>query len=397
MQNICVQYWNRVVFLDNARRNQTLQQVNIVSSIQQVITQMLAQGQTIQQCTVTATPGAFIGTGDGSINVSVYRPSDGYQQQNLFAESIQVLCSADSYIGNATAGNETFAVTGQGSQTDFYAFNWPLGSNASISVSAIDGYSNNANNNFLTGAGFNAASWTGTPPTATLNQWTVVAGAYGTNLAEETGVTFGSNACLAIIGDGTTNFNITQTFNLSTGTLGTLSPLTQYSVCIFMRRDGVAAANGTLTIDLIDGSNNIIQDAAGANNSFAVDLTALTTSFVAQKGVFRTPLIMPSSYKIRLRLTGTALTAGRTVYGAKMSLGIMQRLYPAGPAIAVHSGSVNFTQGTYANVVTTNNRGGAADGISTLQTVCARLLPMMNNNLLLPYSATPTIPDSAIS
>lgn len=396
MQQLMVLLTNRVVFDDSPRINQNLTQVNIVNSIQEIILQMKQQGQTIQECTVTGTAGAFIGTGNGVVNISVYRPSDGLIQQNTFAETIQFLCTQDSYVGGANAGNEGFTVTGEGNQPDPFAFDWPLGSNATLNLNAIDGYTDNGAGNILTGSGFNSSAWTGTPPTATLDNWTLVAGAYGTNLAEETGITYGSDACLSIIGDGTTNFNITQTFNLTAGTLGELAPLTQYSFCLFMRRDGVAAANGTLTADLIDGSGNVIQDAAGANNTGSINLTTLTTSFAAQKIVFRTPLIMPSTYKIRLRLTGTALTTGRIVYAAKGSLGVMQRFYRGGPAIAVHSGSVNFVSGDYSNTVTTNNRGGAADGVSTFQTFAARTLPMMESNLMFPYSAVPSIPDSAI-
>lgn len=397
MASVAADTVNRAVYRDSGgaggpRYNQTLQQNNTTASLEEIIRQMKAAGASIQVQAVTATVNAFTGTGNGQINVSTRRPVDGLVQENLYAETILLRCNNDSYTGTATAGNEGFRVTGQGIQTDSWAFNWPLGSNCSLSLRAIDGNTNNGSGNVLTNSGFN--TWTGSGSSSTLNNWTLVAGAYGTNITKETGTVYDGAACIALTGDGTTNANITQTFDNSSFTLGELDPLRQYSFCMWLRRDGVAAAAGVLTIDLIDGSNNVIQDANSVNNSFTIDLTALTTSFVAYTGVFRTPTVLPATQKIRIRLT-TALTSGRTVYLDKASLGLMSRCYLGGPYVAVHAGAVNFVTTDYGYVATTNDRGNQTN-LASFGPFFQRAFGMTGLDLLLPSSATPTISDTAL-
>lgn len=389
VQSAAIQTINRVVYRDRAINGQTLTQVNLLGSLQDVILQMKQQGASVQACTVGATTAAFTGTGNGAVNVSTRRPSDGLVVENTIAETVTITCTSDSYIGGSTEGNEGFTATGQGSQTDVFAFNYPLGSNCVLGLNAIDGSQDNNAGNLLTNSSWE--DWTSNVP----DNWTLVAGAAGTNIVRSTTAYDGAYA-VECAGDGTTNFNITQTFDLSAGTLGELSPLTQYGFNMWWRRDGVAAGSGVMTIDLIDGSNNIIQDANSQNNTFTVDLTALTATYTAYQGVFRTPLVLPSTIKIRIRLT-TALTAGRSVFFDRGSLGIMQRLYVGGPAVCVYSGSVPFRGGDYSLLTLTNNLGGGSTPYSSFQPLYNILFGMLQSNLLLPSSASsPTISDSLI-
>ncbi len=390
-KSVAVQTINRMVFRDNPQIGQTLTSLNTTASINEVIRQMKLQGATVLAMTIGATPSSFTGTGNGVINASVRRPFDGLVLENSFAETVKFTCTDDSYGGNATAGNEPFTLTGTGAQNDFFAFNWPLGSNATTTLSAIDGNSNNTNGNLLTNSGFNA--FTANIP----DNWSLITGTAGTTIASENSLIYDGAAALRIIGDGATLTNITQRFDVSTGTLGTLTPQTQYSINLFMRRDGVAPANGTLTIDLIDGTNTVINDANAVANTFNIDLTALTTTYASYTGVFRTPAILPAAQYLRLRLTGTALTTGRTVYLDKLSMGKMTQLGTSFPFFTVHSGSTPFLASDYGTVAITNSRGSGGT-LSTFQTLWAQLFTsdMIGNEFLLPSSATPTISDSAL-
>jgi len=387
---------NRMIFRDNPRISQTLQQSNTVTSLKEIIRQMKVQGATVLAMTVTGSPIAavnpgphFTGIGNGILNVSVRRPLDGAVLENSFAENILFTCHSDSYSGSATSGNEGFSVTGTGSQSNVFAFNWPLGSNGSVNVSAIDGNANNSSGNLLNKSGFN--NWTANVP----NNWVLELGVAGTNIAQESGIVYDGTSSLALIGDGTTNFRLTQKFNTSTGTSGRLSPQTQYSSNVFVRRDGTAAGTGVLTVDLADGNGNIINDQAGNPNSFTIDLTALTASFAPFTGNFRTPQIMPSSAYIRFRLT-SALTNGRTVYLDKASLGVHNQFYTGGPSFAVHAGSIPFAIGDIGSVAITNSRG-AGGTLSTWQTLWGLEFPdSLTNELLLPSATSPSILDALI-
>jgi hypothetical protein len=328
LQQIAALTANRMVFRDNPRLNQTLQSANLSASLQEIIRQMKAQGATVLASTVAITVEQFsdtvVNTGDGVVNSSVKRPLDGKVLENTFAENLTIICTQDSYIGGATAGNETLAVAGTGAQGDVSAFDWPLGSNASATLNAIDGDADNSSGNLLTNSGFE--DWTDDAP----DNWELVTGTAGTNVSEETNLIYdpaSGGSSLKITGDaGGTLTQIRQVFGDADGTSGDLEALTQYSLNLFLRRDGTAAAAGTLTVDLVDGDGTVVQDMNGVDNSFTVDLTALTVFFAPYSGVFRTPLIMPDELYLRYRLSA-ALTNGRSVYADKTSMGEMTQVY----------------------------------------------------------------------
>lgn len=391
-QQVSVAILNRKIFRDTPQLGQTLTSFNTLGSLQEVIRQMTIAGATVLAMTVTASPQPFVGTGNGIIVGNVSRPSDGRVQELSYSENLTLTCTNDSYTGNATQGNELFALTGTGQQTNLFTFDWPLGSNASTNLNAIDGNSNNNNGNILTNSGF--SDFTANAP----NNFSITVGAAGTNIFQETTLVYdGSMSALRITGDaGGTLTSLQQVFGLGAGTRGTLSPVTAYGVNIFARRDGVIPAAGVLTIDLIDGGNNVILDQLGNPNSFTINLTLLTTNYLSYTGSFRTPLEMPSTYYLRMHLT-TALTNGRSVYFDKLSLGDMTQAYPSGPFISVHAGSIPFVQGD-TGVCVINNSRGAGGSLSTFQTLFQRFFFgfMMQNELLLPSSATPTISDNLI-
>ncbi len=378
---------NRVVFRDNPRIAQNLQQLALTTSLQEITRQMVAAGASILAMTIGASPSGFTGTGNGTLNASTKRALDGRVQENAFAESVLVTCSQDSYTGGATQGNESFRITGSGSQDSYFAFDWPLGSNAEAAASAIDGDADNASGNILTNSGF--ASWTGGAP----DDFTINTGAG--LISQETVLVYSGASAMKITGDGSTLVSFQQEFGADTG--GALAPLTQYSLAIFMRRDGVAPAAGTILAQLIDADTDaVIADAAAVSNSSSVDLTALTTSYLPQKVAFRTPAILPERTALRL-VMGVALTTGRAVYLAKMGLGEMTQHYVAGCSYAIHSGSVPFVLGDFATAAVSNSRG-AAGVLATWQTLLARLFPTdaYQNGLLFPSSNAPTISDALI-
>lgn len=389
---------SRAVYRDNPLFGQTLQTVTVSAALQEVIRQMGVQGATIPAITVTAIPRPsltpsnpfFNGTGNGIVVMSTKRASDGATQANAFSETLTLVCSQDSYIGNATPGNERFALTGVGSVSSAFAFNWPGGSNASTSLSAIDGNTSNGSGNFLTNSGFEA--FTANLP----NNWHLTVGVAGVNIFEEDSIVYdpvSGGKALRITGDAPgTNVTLQQQFAVDTPS--TLSPLTQYACNLFMRRDGTIPGAGVLTVELVDGNGVQIQDAAGNANFFIINLTQLTTTYAAYNGCFRLPLILPSAMYLQFRLS-TALTNGRSVYVDKAALGLTTLAYVGGPSAAVFSGSILFIQGDYAYVDVVNQRGSGGS-LNTWQTVFDVFFGTRASDILLPSSAVPTISDSLL-
>jgi hypothetical protein len=296
-------------------------------------------------------------------------------------------CVSDSYQDGEEPGNETFLVKGVGNQS-LFAFDWPLGSNASANVSVIDSDQDDASGNLQTNSNFE--EWTGGVP----DGWEVITG--GSLFTEDNTFVYDEGGALAITGDGATQAAIKQVFDDVDGTTGLLLGVSQYSVCLFMRRDGTAAATGVLTIDLVDENNDVINDEAGNPNSFDIDLTTLTVDYQSFTGSFRTPYMEPEEYAIRIRQS-TPLESGRTVYLDRMSMGEMTQLYLSGPYVAVHSGGVAFRVGDYTTCQVTNSRDAIAN-FSTWQTLFATLFPIViDQEILLPSSSSPTISDALIT
>lgn len=186
-----------------------------------------------------------------------------------------------------------------------------------------------------------------------------------------------------------------QLNNASTGTAGTVQPLTSYAVNLALKVDVVPAA-GVLTIDLIDGNSNVIQDAQGNNNSFAVTLSGATTSWVFHSGVFRMPRALPAAMFLRIRLS-TGLSSGSNLFIDHLAMGALTRLYNGGPGRAIFSGNANFISGDGWDMTTTNDFGGSSN-LATFQWLFERLFGMRSLGLLLPSAvSSPSIGDTLIT
>lgn len=387
-------YMDRLVFNDNPQPNQSLQSTNIPASIAEVIRQMKAEGVTILQMTVTAAPtGAFTNVyysvGNEVIVTSVKRASDGAVVENAFPETLQVTCTGDSVLNGATAYNEPFSVTGEASQGDVFAYNWPAGSGASISINAIDGDTSSGAGNFLVNSGF--ATFTSNVP----DSWTLQVGTAGTNVFEETGLIYSGPAALRITGDNSNTLTaLAQQFNSSVNA-NELTPLTQYSHNIFLRRGGTVPTQGVLQVALVDSGGTVIADQNGVANSYTIDLTQLTTAYVASNGVFRTPALLPSSIFLRLALT-TSLPNGVSIYLGKGSLGLMSQLYTSGPSVAIHSGNQIARISDYTSILVSNSFG-AGGSLSTFQVLLNQILSNQPNDVLFPSALAPTISDTLIT
>ena len=373
---------NTMIWEANAQSSRT----DILTSLKEVIAEMQAQAQTVQACTVTI--GGTAGTSNTGTGVFVgsTKRGDGLVQENTYAETAVLTCTADARTGGATSGNETFRFAGDVAQTNTLHWEWPLGSGASTSFTAIDGTKDNSSNNLLTNSGFE--TFVANAP----SNWTIITGTAGTNLKQSTGTFYSGAGSLQFVGDGATLTSIAQQFNSSsTGTAGTLLPDTVYHGNVFLKLDATPGA-GALTIDLIDGTSTVVNDDQGTANSYTVTLSAIPLPWAAYSFAFRTPKLLPSAVKIRLRLS-TALSSGSNLFIDHFGFGAATKLYSGGPYGSVFSGSTAFLLNDSFSVVTTNDRGKSY-GLQTFQTLFARLFAMMSNELLLPSSASPTITDS---
>lgn len=172
----------------------------------------------------------------------------------------------------------------------------------------------------------------------------------------------------------------------------TLQAGTQYAFNGFFKTDSAPAA-GVLTVDLVDGiGGSVIADDEGTNNSFTIDATALTTSWVASNGVFRMPTNLPPIVYLRIRVS-TAISNTSSIYIDECVLAEMSELYTGGLYATVFTGVAKWIIGDRATIAVTNDRAGA------LHEWMNRVFELRTKGLLMPTdaSASETIADSLIA
>jgi hypothetical protein len=345
--------------------------------------------------TVTMIPGSGSGAnvGNGQAVFGAKRGLDGLVAANSYSETVQMVCTADSYIGGATAGNEQFTASTVGS-ANVLDWNWPQGSGVSVTLNCIDGSKSNASGNVLLNSDFEA--WVST----VLTGWTITN--TGSAFSQDTGAPYSGLSDLILTGNGSGTSLVKQLLNNAAGSPTALLPLTQYSLCLWMKRDSATTLSAAaITIELWnETAGTVIEDITGVPNQKTIALqSVLTTSYAPVTFTFRTPEILPASYSIRIRETDPVPNT-RVIYMDKLGMGIMSQLYASGPMVSVHSGSIPFVQWNNTNrypdgatVVVVNSRG-AAGTLNTWQCALSRLLsPVLPNGIVFPSIGTAQLPE----
>lgn len=374
-----------------------LKKQDLPTALAWLINQMKnVDSQSVAKPTVSSTAtasGANIGTG---VLVVGNLGANGIQQDYEMAETITFTVTKDGQSGG-TAGQETFTITSPVAEGNLLQWDYPLGSGLSITDNAIDGTVNNTGGQLLYNGSWGAWSSPSTGP----DSWLVLSGAVGTDIQESSGsgAYKGNNG---LIFAGTNTPSLSQPFNTTATTAGNsggspskLTPLTQYIGNFWIKYSGTAPTAGDITIDLTDGTNTTLNDAAGTPNSLVIpyNSASLTTGWLPISFVFRTgPVVPATGYRLRVRVS-TAFSSGVTLYLGNLAFTPANLTYAGGPVFAVFSGATNFIQGDTFTAAVSNNRLTAAKW----QTSADQLFNLKGLALQLPSSGSPTILDSLIS
>lgn len=393
-------YSSFLTALSTLATNTVIEQVNddtklssktITPALTELIRQIVNTSDSVDANAVTGAVTADSGnTGDSQVVVSVKDPY-GKTLEYSYTESIVVKCSTDSYTGGATAYRETFTLTGAAAEATKLSWNWPKGSGASKTLTSVDA-AEDASSNKLTNSDFQ--DFTSNTP----DNWTILVGLAGTDVFEETSVVFRTGKkALKVTGDGATLVSITQTLNSAGGSNIALLPNTVYHLAFWGRKTTSLAA-GVLSVQLVDGSNAVITDDASTNNATAFTLSGWTTSYVGKSASFRTPKVLPTTYKLRLILT-TAATNGESFYLADMSLAAATQAYTGGPYLSAHGGSTAPVAATGTNAADKWTAAISNDYGGLMQTYAWRVFDMPTLGLILPSDSggSETIADSLVS
>lgn len=362
---------------------------SISLAITELIRLMVEDTKTVATCTTTATATADAGIiGTGGAVASVLN-TDGSSRQNIFVETGELICTASSKLGTATAGSEPFSWSGDYAVSNSLAYNWPGYSGSSSGLFTVDDELSNGLN-LLTNSSFETFTVADTP-----DNWTLQTGAAGTAFLEETtDVLRTGYSGLEIVGNGSTVPALYQSFNSSTGSSSVLRPNTLYGLSLWLKR-GVTTGTVNLRVDLADSSDTVLTDDAGIGNRLTIAAGSLTTSFVQYKTTFVTPAVMPDEYKLRISFASAPANTSNTYIDA-LALAPMTELYAQGPSISLFRGPADFELNDKFAVVMTNDRASSTYG-GTWQTAFDRFFDMKAMGLQLPYSGSPNIADTLIT
>lgn len=320
----------------------------------ELIRQMVGASQTVDACAVGSTVAAGgSNIGNPTVLCSVIGRY-GATLEYAMAETLVGKVTSDSKgngSGTATAGQEPIRFLGAAKLTNKFDANWPDGSGCDATINVVDPELDNSGGNLLTNSNFVTYTVANTP-----DNWTILVGAAGTNILKQITTTYNSSvASLQIAGQAATLTSIVQTFG--TDTEGELLPSTVYAVNLKYYVD-VQPVAGVLKIDLVDGSNAVITDDAGTDNTITLTVSGATaTSWLSLSGFFRTPTNMPTTVKLRIRLS-TAMTAGSNVFINYLAVTPATQLYVAGPYMAAFRGDTDVVFGDRWTNAVTNDRAG---------------------------------------
>lgn len=331
--------------------------------------------------------GTVRGKGDPVLITSVLGPT-GIQRDYLFDEVLDVICATDSQAGG-TLGQESFTVLGDNAIADVLEWNWPKGSGASTTLTAID--ANTTTGNLLVNSDFETFTVANTP-----DSWTLDVVVAGTDLfAAGSADAYSNSNALRYTGAGAAApKGLYQA-------LTTLKPNTVYAVNCWIKRSTSLAA-GVLQIDLHNGTAVINDDQAVAN-SLTITLSSAPSVAYQPLSVitlatgtqfFRTPKILPATIRLRVMIT-TALTASEHLYIDRLSFVEASELYTRGPYAALFSGRTkSIIKDKYTITVTNDCMSGLGNG-SHWQRLAERFFGMRAMDLQFPSIVAASTPEVA--
>jgi len=354
-----------MVHLDNR-----LPEATIELAMAELIVQLNASADTVNANAVgvTVTPAAG-NDGDGVTVVSLL-DGEGKTLEFVYDEDIEV-----SVVNADTSGSEELEAASEEEIGDKLSFEWPEGSGATQSYTAVDAA---GGDNLALNGDFEDFTVADTP-----DNWTIITGSAGTDILETVTAYKGSKGLE--FKDDTAEPHIRQL-------IADLESKTPLAVNVLVRElAGNFLAGDELIIDLFDGTS-IIQDEAGNDNSLTIDLLNLGTTYVSKTAVFRLPEPVPASVFLRVRGNGI-FGGGDSVLIDHLAMVPMVQHYEGGPFITFFSGANDWSEDDLITIVPTNDYAGL------VQTFFWRIFDMETLGLILPSNAAggETILDSIIT
>jgi|TARA_R100000458_G_C8267441_1_gene242396 hypothetical protein len=384
--------------IDMMDDDQGLERLTATRAIDELIRQLKAGSQTIDRPSAgyvtlpTSNKGTASGsnTGNGILLLSDMAPqgylstTEAFDYPSIRTERILARCIADSTSRSVQEGSEVFSVIGERA-VDRMSYEWPKGSGTNGTITAasptIDG-GRSAGVNICTNSDFE--DFTSNAP----DRWTIVAGSAGTHIDDSTSAYSGTN-CLEFTGDGSTNPNIKQTLNTTTGTRGRINPDRPYSITAAIKY-ATAAPTASIIISVRNSSGTILHDSiVGRAMQLTVTSGSIGTSYAIFSAVVFSPINVPKGSYVDIRFSTNVANTSQ-VFVDSLVIAEMPRIKRGGLAYQIIPGSTNYTVRDEFTAAITNNIG-SGDGELALE--FDRFFNTEESGLVLPSATSPTLAD----
>jgi hypothetical protein len=350
------------------------------ASVTAVRDQMVATGPTTAIVRPTLTSTATVGgsnLGDTKFFLSTTNIYGDPLDMTL-TETFSAVCQSQG-----SGFQSSWGITGQPTVLPS-AWNWPQGSGASVSLSAVDP----AVSGIITNGDFSAFTVANTP-----DDWTIVNGSAGVTVFKSTsgGVRSGTDACY-LLSDGSSTTKLAQDVSLSINTV--------YAVT-FQAKMNSNSASGSLIVELTNSSGTVLTNDAGTALSATYALNGgageITTSYQLLTVFFSTPRQLPSTVQLRI---------GYNVAGVstrQLTLDLIQ-VFQATP---LYGASGTGTSGPWVAAVANTTASALGDTYSLAFTTTAtpqtfalglqRVFDLRSLGLYFPSNVSGTIPNNLIT
>ncbi len=379
--------------------DQGLQELTPTRAIDELIRQLDAASQTIDRpsagyVTLPANSKGTAGsanTGDGIFLLSDLAPlgylstSDVQDYPSIRTERILARCIQDATSTSVQEGSEVFSLIGE-RDVNRQSYEWPKGSGTRGSIAAasssIDG-GRSPGRNVCSNSDFE--DFTTNAP----DRWTIVTGTAGTHIDDSTSAYRGTN-CLEFTGDGSTNPNIKQTLNTTTGTRGRINPDRPYTITAAVKY-ATAVPSSSLIISVKDSGGTVLHDTIiGRKMELTVTSASMGTSYAIFSATCFSPVNVPKGSYVDIQFSGNVANTSQ-VFLDHLVIAEMPRLKRGGLAYQLIPGATDYVIRDEFTADVTNNCA-AGDGEIALE--FDRFFNTEESGLVLPSATSPTLADA---
>ena len=354
--------------IEQVDRDSTLTTKSLARALKDLIVQMYGAGSASAPDTALEKRGFTLAVTAGSGNtgdhvlISSKKAPDGLDNEYLFTETLKGTITSIAQAGT-TSFTETLSIKGAPAENDRFSVDWPAGSGSTSSINSINPVTTGGGQ-LVTNGGFDTYTTANAP-----DDWTIVNGAAGTEILEETTLKFSGSSSVEFASDGSTLTLLRQKIYDPSNSINKVQAHDVLAIFFKYRQSAESVGSGTFTLRLVDGASTpaVINDDAGNALKIDIDTTSsgATAGFINQSAFFSLPKSLPSVVQVEIGYHTDPPDTGVLSYVDHLVVAKADQLYTAGPYVKLISGVTEAAVGDTQDLAITKNDDEGGSGRST--------------------------------